>query len=61
MYKIVLLLSAFVLSSSSIGQKIKVGPEIGMNLINVENQEIGDNFQPAWHGGGIFEYQFATI
>jgi len=58
MNKLFLLLTALILSSSSISQKIKIGPELGMNLIKVETQDIGNDYQPAWHGGGVFEYKF---
>jgi len=43
--------------SFSYAQKLKFGPEIGFNLINVETQEIGDNFQVGWHTGAFSEYE----
>jgi hypothetical protein len=59
MNKIVFLVISLVVVSSTYSQKrIKIGPELGMNLIKVEDQEIGNDYQPSWHGGGVFEYQF---
>ena len=43
--------------SLSYAQKLKFGPEIGFNLINVETQDIGDNYQTGWHTGGFAEYK----
>lgn len=33
------------------------GPEIGMNLIQLEKQEIGNNYQPGWYGGLMYDYE----
>jgi len=58
MYRFIILLAVLTYGSTSFNQKIKIGPELGTNLIQVENQEIGNDYQPSWHGGGLFEYQF---
>jgi|GEM_PF-1079424 len=44
--------------SLSYAQKFKFGPELGGNLIKVETQEIGDNYQVGWHTGVFSEYEF---
>jgi hypothetical protein len=54
--KILLLLLSLNLSLSY-AQKLKFGPEIGFNLINVEDQSIGDNYQTGWHTGVFAEYE----
>jgi len=43
--------------SLSYAQKLKFGPEVGFNLINVETQEIGDSYQVGWHTGAFSEYE----
>ncbi|MDX2359631.1 MAG: outer membrane beta-barrel protein [Crocinitomicaceae bacterium] len=47
-----------IFSFQASAQKIFVGPEIGLNLINVQEQEIGDNFQPGLYAGAAVDYQF---
>lgn len=39
-------------------QKIKLGPEIGFNLIPMSTNDLGANFQPGLYGGVNFEYHF---
>lgn len=46
--------------SLSYAQKFQFGPELGFNLINVETQDIGDNFQVGWHTGGVAQYEFKS-
>ena len=41
----------------SYAQKLKFGPEIGFNLVNIEDQSIGDNYQTDWHTGIFAEYE----
>ena len=55
--KLLLLFISFNLTLSY-AQKLKFGPEIGFNLINVETIEIGNNFQVGWHTGAFAEYEF---
>lgn len=38
-------------------QNMSVGPEIGLNLIQLEKQDIGNNYQPGWYGGLAYEYK----
>lgn len=40
-------------------QNFHIGPEIGMNMIKVETPQIGNNYQPGWHAGLNFEYDFS--
>lgn len=43
------------------GQRIQVGPELGMNLIKIETSQIGKNYHPGWHFGGTFNYKFSEL
>lgn len=54
--KILLLLLALNISLSY-AQKLEFGPELGFNLIKVETQNIGDNYQIGWHTGVFSEYE----
>jgi Outer membrane protein beta-barrel domain len=57
MIKSLILISSFLLGGGLVAQKVLVGPELGLNLIMVEEQSIGDNFQLGMFGGGVFEYE----
>jgi len=46
----------FTLQASA--QKLYVGPEIGLNLIKIQSQEIGDDFQPGLYAGAGVDYKF---
>jgi hypothetical protein len=39
--------------------KVYLGPEIGMNIIPIENTEIGHNYQLGYHLGGHLKYHFS--
>lgn len=52
------LIAATVFSASVFGQKWYAGPEIGANLISVQQSDLGTNFQLGFHGGGNIEYRF---
>jgi hypothetical protein len=41
------------------GQKVSLAPEIGLNIIPMENTEIGHNFHLGYHVGGHFKYHFS--
>lgn len=56
--KIFLITAICIISASVYSQKIHVGPEIGMNAIQIEKEDVGKNFQPGWYGGIAFEYDF---
>jgi len=59
MLRPLLIIIAVIFSSQQLkAQKLFIGPELGMNLIQVEEQEIGNDFQPAWYGGGAVDYKF---
>ena len=53
-------LSAFVVlifsSNFSFAQKLFVGPEIGTNLIMLEQTDLGRNYHLGWFAGGTVEY-----
>jgi len=58
MKKIISLAVVSLLSMTGICQKIRIGPEIGFNAITIENTDLSKDFQPGWHGGIAFEYDF---
>lgn len=39
-------------------QKLQFGPDMGGNLIAVEQDKFGDDFKPLFHVGGFVSYQF---
>jgi hypothetical protein len=45
------------ISLHTTAQKIQVGPEVGMNIIKVESQDIGNDFQPGLFGGAALDYK----
>ncbi|MFK8039508.1 MAG: porin family protein [Crocinitomicaceae bacterium] len=47
-----LFLSCF-LYNSSFSQSWSYGPEIGMNLIKIDQSHTGGNYSPSWHVGGF--------
>ncbi|MBL4594386.1 MAG: outer membrane beta-barrel protein [Flavobacteriales bacterium] len=49
----------FSFTHSYYGQKVSMGPEIGMNTIPVENTEIGQNYQLGHHFGGHLKFHFS--
>lgn len=56
--KFLKLLVILLSSNIVIAQNIHIGPEIGMNIIKVETPQIGNNYQPSWHAGLNFKYDF---
>lgn len=58
--KIVSLLAVGLLFVSSVAnaQKLKLGPEIGFNMISMESSDLGNSFTPGFHGGANVEYHF---
>jgi len=56
--KRILFLLSICLSIFSFSQNIHIGPELGMNMVKVETSQIGNNYQPGWHAGLNFEYDF---
>lgn len=57
MTKVFLLVLLFI-GSYSFAQKMRLGPEIGMNLLKIESSKLGKDYQPGLHGGATFEYDF---
>lgn len=51
------LLFVFQLSA----QKMFLGPEIGMNLIKIDEQNFGDNYRPSLYLGAAFDYQLNDL
>ena len=58
--KILLSIVLILLVQTSFTQKIELGPEIGMNLIQLESEEYGKNFEPGWYGGAAIKYRFTS-
>ncbi|MCH2232762.1 MAG: PorT family protein [Crocinitomicaceae bacterium] len=54
----VLFLMILLISTSGLAQKIHLGPEFGMNLIEVERTDLGRDYQLGYYAGGVFEYDF---
>ncbi|MFT5779291.1 MAG: hypothetical protein ACI837_002248 [Crocinitomicaceae bacterium] len=57
MLKPFIIILALFSITNVLAQKITVGPEIGLNLIQVENQNIGNDYQPAWYAGAALDYK----
>src|SRR3990167_7613928 len=56
---IILIIILFSFSTSySQNTKVSLGPEIGMNIIPIENTAIGYNFQLGYHFGLHLKYKF---
>jgi len=51
----------FALVFFQLNAQLSVGPELGMNLIKVDKQDVGDNYQPAWYFGGALEYRISDL
>ena len=45
-------------SISASSQKLLFGPELGLNMISMESNELGNNFAPGFHLGANVEYRF---
>lgn len=54
--KKLLFIVTVIACNSVLAQKIYVGPEAGINIINVQKEEIGRDFQLGIHAGASFEY-----
>lgn len=55
---LIILTTVLIISSTTIAQKIAVGPEIGINLINMEKTDVGTNYQLGLHAGASAKYYF---
>ena len=55
-----LLCLIILVSSVSFSQKLLIGPQLGMNLIQLDNYDYGKNFHPGWYGGAAFDYQITN-
>ena len=55
----ILPLLLLIIVTNSYGQKISLGPEVGVNIIPIENTEIGYNYQLGYHFGGHVKYHFS--
>jgi len=58
MKKITLLSIALILVNTFIAQKIAIGPEIGINLIQTESTELGNDYQLGYNFGIQINYNF---
>ena len=57
-YTITCVIALFIITTG-FSQKISLGPEVGLNIIPIENTEIGYNHQLGYHFGGHFKYHFS--
>lgn len=58
--KTTLIAITLFVSSLSFSQKLHLGPELGMNLIKLDENKIGNNYQPSWHSGLAVEFEFTN-
>jgi len=59
MKKVFLFLSVIIITISVKSQKVQLGPELGMNIIPMENTDVGYNFQLGYHFGLNLRYSFS--
>jgi Outer membrane protein beta-barrel domain len=58
MKKITLITFSIIFTQIVSAQKISIGPEAGVNLIQTESTELGNNFQLGMHFGAHIKYHF---
>ncbi|MCH2229479.1 MAG: PorT family protein [Crocinitomicaceae bacterium] len=56
--KSLITLLIITISIKASAQDLFVGPEIGINLVKIETQQIGNDYQPGIFGGATVEYNF---
>ena len=57
MYKSFFIGLSLMITNLICAQTMSLGPELGINLIQIEKQEIGNNYQPGWYGGLTYDYK----
>lgn len=57
--KSILTTIAVILVNILLAQKISIGPELGVNLIPIETNELGSNYQLGMHFGAQVKYHFS--
>lgn len=55
------ILAIFIFSNLVNAQKFSLGPELGANLIMLENEDIGRNYHLCWFDGINTEYKFYDL
>lgn len=58
--KIKILIASFLLTTLNFAQNFHIGPELGMNLVQLNQEKIGNNYQPSGHAGLALEYDFTN-
>lgn len=53
------LITALLFSLITYAQKVSIGPELGVNIIPIENTNLGYNYQLGFHFGGHVKYHFS--
>ncbi len=59
--KTTIIIFCIAFSSIIYAQKIEIGPEVGLNFIKTYEAQTGNQFQPGWHGGGLFRYRMSDL
>jgi hypothetical protein len=57
--KKITLITALLFSIITYAQKISIGPELGVNIIPIENTNFGYNYQLGFHFGGHVKYHIS--
>lgn len=58
MKKVLIIISLFTIVQTAFSQKVSMGPELGINIIPLENTNYGYNYQLGFHFGGHLKYHF---
>ncbi len=53
------LITTLLFSLAVCGQKVSIGPELGINIIPIENTNLGYNYQLGFHFGGHVKYHIS--
>ncbi len=59
MKKLFLISLLTLLQTFTNAQKVSIGPELGMNIIPIENENLGRNFQMGFHIGAHLKYHIS--
>lgn len=59
MRRLFILICVILLANISYSQKVSIGPELGLNIIPIENTNYGYNYQLGFHFGGHLKYHIS--
>lgn len=57
---VVVFVCSFCVSLSGMGQKVVLGPELGLNLIQLNSGQLGKEYSPGIHAGLTLDYAFSS-